>query len=277
MKVGCLKRYLHSIQAQVLIWPLRTSTYGKPVFTKSLEEQVGVTREQQSCLSKNGQEHGVSNRAGIIVPQREKPIPNSWLPAEKEERKAIYPLQNIKPEQTVKISSQTSQDNTELACMPCENHVILWLRHKPENLVHDLAIWLHFMWTSQAPELLSSIPPSTDPHYRYWGFLAQRNNNKKTLSFETQQHIISSLLFISHHHLPFKFQLGNTDPKVTSQKMCHWELQLCWPKPSTWELFSAAGKCQAIHTCSRFQTVDLLETNLFPLSALQKGVTLFLK
>lgn len=193
----------------------------------------------------------------------------------KKKGRPIYPLQNIKPEQTVKISPQTSQDNTELACMPCENHVILWLRHKPENLVHDLAIRLHFMWTSQAPQLLSSIPPSTVPHYRYWGFLAQRNNNKKTLCFETQQHIISSLLFISHHHLSFKFQLGNTDPKVTSQKMCHWELPLCWPKPSTWELFSAAGKRQAIHTCSRFQTVDLPETNLFPLSALQKGVMLF--
>lgn len=76
--------------------------------------------------------------------------------------------------------------------------------------------------------------------------------------------------FISYHNLSLEFQLWNTDPKVTSQNTCCWQLQLCWPKPSTW-------KCQPIHTCSRFRTAGLPQNNLFRLSELQKGVTLFLK
>lgn len=206
------------------------------------------TREHQCCLSRNGKEHSISHWAGINVLQREESVTKAWLPAE-EGRKEGCILSAKQKQNKVKFSSQASWDTSELACVPCENLVILQFRHKPENLGDSLAIHLHFMWTPQAPELPSTTPPTPDPYHGYLGFPAQRNNDKKLHSLSFASQWCTTFSHLSHHNLSLKLQ--NIDPIATFQNICHWELQLGWPEPSSEGFHFQLEKNARLHTLAQ--------------------------
>jgi len=188
MKVGCPKGYLHSIQAQVLIWPHRTSTYRKPVITKTLEEQTVVMRKKQRPpLQERPRAHCF--KQGWYYCCREKTLLQRHGSLQKKKKGRLYTLCKTKTAKNL-ISGLPRQHWANLHAMrgSC-NTTIQTQTWKPSTQPGHLV-------TFQAPELLSTIPPSTDPHQEDSRFSAQRSNNiKPTLSVETQQCIISSHLF----------------------------------------------------------------------------------